>query len=115
MISRDMLSYLAMDLKEMLQKEFEAIHLSGNLAETIQIRPTEFGFEVDIPADIYDLKLWYDKGIVIYTGEGSYAQAVNESGGFSKTHTGYVEDCIRLTIEKWLKYFNLQVKGYVEE
>jgi hypothetical protein len=36
---------------------------------------------------------------------GSYAKAVDESGGISGTHKNYAENCIRKGIEKWKKMF----------
>lgn len=114
MISRMDLLDLARKIEANLKKEFELVHLSGNLMNTIQIIPSENGFYVDIPADMYDLQTWFDKGVIVYTGDGSYAEEVNKVGGFSKTHTGYVEYAIKTAINEFLKEKGLKVKEYVE-
>ena len=110
MISRADLLQLAELIRKYIEKEFEYIHVTHNLVDTIQLIPSENGFYIDIPAEMYDLKEWYEKGLIIYTGEGSYAQAVNELGGFSRTHTGYVEYCIKLAISDFLKQKGYRVK-----
>ena len=114
MISRADLLQLVQLIKEYIEKEFEYIHVTHNLVDTIQITPSENGFYLDIPAEMYDLREWYEKGLIIYTGEGSYAQAVNELGGFSRTHTGYVEYCIKLAIQEWMKQKGYRAKEYQE-
>lgn len=114
MISRADLLQLATLIKQNIEKEFAYIHVTQNLIDTIQILPSENGFYIDIPADMYDLKSWYEKGLIIYTGEGSYAQAVNELGGFSRTHTGYVEYAIKKAIKEFLDQKGLRVKEYSE-
>ena len=114
MISRADLMILAQKIEANIKKEFEYIHFTGNLMETIQITPSENGFYIDIPADMYDIKTWFEKGIIVYTGEGSYAEAVNQQGGFSRTHTGYVEYAIKKAINEFLKEKGYRVKEYVE-
>lgn len=113
-ITRVDLLELAKKIQANIEKEFEYIHVTGNLMDTIQIIPSENGFYIDIPADMYDLKTWYEKGLIVYTGEGSYAQAVNEMGGFSHSHTGYVEYSIKKAIDEFLKEKGLRVKEYIE-
>lgn len=114
MISRMDLLDLAKKIEENLKKEFEIVHLSGNLMDTIEIIPSENGFYVDIPAEIYDLQNWYNNGVIVYTGDGSYAEEVNKHGGFSQTHTGYVEYAIKKAIDEFLNEKGLKVKEYIE-
>ena len=114
MISRVDMYDLALKIQKYIKKEFEYIHFTGNLMDTIQIISSEKGFYIDIPADMYDIQTWFQKGIIVYTGEGSYAEAVNQQGGFSRTHTGYVEYAIKKAIDEFLKEKGLRVKEYVE-
>lgn len=101
MLSSNELSILAEKIKNKISKNFENIHLSGNLMNSIVVRRTTNGFEIDIPAEIYDLQKWYKEKVIVYTGEGSYAQAVDTEGGFSGTHTDYVEKAIKEAIAEW--------------
>ena len=43
------------------------------------------------------------EGAIVYTGKGSYAEAVNKKGGFSGSHKNYVERAIELAIFTWMK------------
>ena len=102
MISRMDLLDLAKKIEENLKKEFELVHLSGNLMDTIEIIPSENGFYVDIPAEIYDIQNWYNNGLIVYTGDGSYAEEVDVQGGFSGKHKEYIERAILESIREWL-------------
>jgi hypothetical protein len=97
-------------IKNRLRENFETIHLSGNLINTIEVRRTTFGFEIDIPAEMYDIPRFEKEGVIVYTGEGSYAQAVDVSGGFSKKHKGYVEKAIQEGINDFIKAKNLKIE-----
>lgn len=101
---------LANLIKENLKKDFEQVHLSGNLANTITIGVSENGYYIDIPAQIYDIQKWLKQGVIVYTEDGSYAQQVNIDGGFSGKHVGYVELSIKKSIEQWIKEKNINVK-----
>ena len=114
MISRVDLAQLTMLIKEYILREFEFIHLSQNLIDTIYLESTENGFAIHIPAEIYDIDLYKEKGVIVYTGDGSYAQEVNISGGFSHTHRGYIEDCIHLAIRDFFKKKGTMIKEIIE-
>ena len=86
-----------------LVEEFSTIYLSGNLRDTIKVGYDGKTATVEIPAEMYDIKLFKDEGAIIYTGKGSYAEAVNKKGGFSKSHKNYVERAIELAIFTWMK------------
>lgn len=94
-----------------LVDEFSTIYLSGNLRDTIKVSYDGKTATVEIPAEMYDLKLFKEEGAIIYTGQGSYAEAVNKKGGFSKSHTNYVERAIELAIFTWMK--NNGIKGKI--
>ena len=111
MISDELLQDLALMIKEHIINGFTIKHLSTNLMNTIVVRKSEKGFEVDIPAELYDLKVWNKDKAIVYTGEGSYAQRVDVTGGFSRTHKAYVEYAINDSIKKWVQKHNLNMKG----
>lgn len=100
---------------ENIKADFEVVHLSGNLRDTIVVSKTANGFSIEIPAQIYNLPLFRKEGVVVYTGVGSYAQEVNKTGGFSHKHIGYVELAIYNAIERWAREIsNIGGVSYVE-
>lgn len=106
---------LAKIIIQNLKAEFDKVHLSGNLANTITIKQYQningdSGFDIEIPAQIYDVVLYRKKGVVVYTGKGSYANAVDVTGGYSGLHTNYVDNCIRKSISQWLTLMGLKAK-----
>ena len=109
-ISSNDLLLLAEKIKKNIKEEFAVVHLSQNLINTIEVRRTTFGFEVEIPAEIYDLAKWYKEKVIVYTGGGSYAQQVDVEGGFSKMHEGFVEDCIKKALKEWILEKKYKVK-----
>lgn len=75
-----------------IYQDFLLRHLSGNLMGTMEIVYTEEDAKVRVPAVRYDLKKWNkDKIVVSQPWRGSYASAVNDTGGFSRTHQEYAE------------------------
>ncbi len=104
------LQNLANKIVEKIKEDFEVYHISKNLINTIKITQTSRGIDIDIPAEIYDLQRWYKDRVIVYNGNGSYAQEVDERGGFSGTHTNYVEDAIKSAIKEWISEKNLKVK-----
>ncbi len=101
MISKADMMLLAEKIRNKIRLEFNVVHLSKNLMNTIKVYETSYGYEVEIPAEIYDIKKWFKEGVIVYTGKGSYAQAVNETGGWSESHNGYVECAIASAIQEW--------------
>ena len=100
---------LAELIRAYIRANFETVHLSGNLMDTITVEKTADGFTVEIPAEIYDLKRWKKEKAIVYTGEGSYAEKVNQTGGFSGKHANYVEDEIEIAIIDWGRDNNMQL------
>lgn len=102
---------LAEYLEKWLKYDFTYIHLSRNLMDTITVtkRDDGKGYTVSIPAQIYDMKLYKQKGVVVYKGTGSYASKVNTTGGHSKLHKHYVEKAIQRAIEELIKTYDLNV------
>lgn len=101
---------LALMIKQEIEEEFKNIHLSKNLMDTIVIEETDGGYDVVIPAYIYDIGTWYKYGIVAYTSGKSYASAVDKNGGFSGKHKGYVSKCIHRAIDKWMAKNHIEGK-----
>lgn len=106
---------LANLIEQEIKNEFDKIHLSLNLAETIKIKINGSSVQVEIPAQMYDIKKFRNEGVIVYTGKGSYASSVNNYGGFSRKHKNYVDRCIYIAIEKWLKQYQLQGGAKVYE
>lgn len=105
---------LAEIIVKKLKAEFSSIHLSGNLASTIKISKysdnENSGYEIEIPAEMYDIAKFRKDGVIIHTGKGSYASEVNVSGGFSGQHKNYVENSIQQAISEWLGESQLKAK-----
>lgn len=106
---------LANAIADELRKEFEYIHLTKQLYNSIKVIPTERGYMVEINPQAYDVN-WYRKHQVIRPPKdpsragGSYANTVNKTGGLSKTHKDYVHECIYAGIQKWMARNNLNIK-----
>jgi hypothetical protein len=100
-------------IKIKIEKNFQNKYITHNLIDTIIITPTETGFKLEIPAQMYDFKEWNRHGVIVPYGNGSYAQRVNKKGGFSKTHKNYVEDSIDKAIRQWLKDSGYKMNGKV--
>ena len=101
---------LANIIVENIKKEFEKVHLSGNLMETIFVNVIGNNVEIEIPANIYDLEKYLNEGVVIFTGEGSYASDVDIYGGISGKHKGFFERCANQGVETYFKSQGKEVK-----
>lgn len=100
---------------EQLKYEFEEIFLSHNLIDTMEVNEITEGYIIDIPAEVYDIDIYKNKKIIVYTGEGSYADEVDISGGFSGKHKNYVARAITKSMKVWekrLKALKLEVRKY---
>lgn len=93
---------LAKCIEEAFKEEFRNVHLAKNLVNTMKIEVTDTGVVIDIPAMKYNMKKFKETGVVKYYYRGSYAQQINNTGGLSGKHVGYVEECIKKGIEKWM-------------
>lgn len=99
---------LANLIKENIRKNFEYYHLSRNLADTIEIEFDNQNVKIKIPAKVYDIALYKEKGVIVYTGEGSYAREVNENGGPSKRHTNFLIKAVEDSLKVFNASFNLE-------
>ena len=91
---------LANNIIYFLKEDFVIHKLSGNLADTIVLEKENNDYVIKIPALKYDIKLWKDKGVIVYTNEGSYASSVNK---YNKNHKEFVSRAIRNGIQKTLE------------
>ena len=92
---------LAQLIKQEIRDEFAVFHLSGNLADTVEVKRTENGWSVEIPARIYDIHKWRETGMIVYLDESSsYAGDVDTYGGFSGMHVGFIDRCIKNAIQR---------------
>lgn len=107
-VSDEMKKRLLLLIKEEIDNEFFNVHLSGNLSRTITIDNSNGGLTLTIPAQIYDITQYKKKGVIIYKGSGSYANEVDNTGGFSGKHKGYVDKAIDKAINRWMAEYNMQ-------
>ncbi|MBR6515947.1 MAG: hypothetical protein IKT40_03735 [Bacilli bacterium] len=111
MIDKESKANLMNYIKENIEKNFSDKYITHNLINTIKIIPTETGFKLEIPAKMYDFKEWNKNKVIVPYGNGSYAQRVNKTGGFSGEHKNYIEKAINEAIHRWLKENNYKLKG----
>lgn len=111
-ITDAMLESLALYLVDALQEDFRQVYLSGNLRDTIYVSKGGNGsIKVHIPAEAYDLsKYRAERAFVSRPDLGSYAEAVNKTGGLSHKHIGYAERAIDTAISRWLKYYKIDAE-----
>ena len=88
------LTRLAERIERNIKNDFEKLHITRNLMDTIKVVVHQDKVEIEIPAERYDFKKWNKDKVVVYNNTGSYAQSVDAYGGFSKTHKLYVENAI---------------------
>jgi hypothetical protein len=113
MITEEMIKDLSIMIMNEIKADFEVIFYSGNLRDTLYVEPTGNGVKVVIEAEMYDLLQYKKNSVIIYTGEGSYANEVDIKGGFSGKHQDYVIRSIQNGITQWFLKYNLQ--GVVNE
>lgn len=104
-------------IAEEIKKEFSGKHLSGSLAKSVRVVVISSD-EVDVIIDApkYDIKEFEESGVIVPVGVESYADEVNQTGGFSKLHMGYVEKAIKSAYVMWkLKLKEKGVKAVIED
>ena len=99
---------LAQRIKDEITENFDKVHLSGNLADTMYIeRVGDNEYKLHIPAQVYDQYQYVKNNVIVYQPEkGSYAESVDEYGGYvfgkpTWNHIGYVEGSIVNGIKWW--------------
>lgn len=115
------LQKLALYIVEYIKQDFEEHHLSMNLVDTIKITTTSKGFNIEIPAEMYDIMKYLEEKVIVYNGKGSYASKLNDDGGirwdkkehkFVPTghHIGYIDKAIDEAILKWSQNKKIRIK-----
>jgi hypothetical protein len=94
---------LAKCIEEAFREEFKIVHLAKNLVNTMKIEVVDGVVTIDIPAMKYNMKKFRETGIIKYYYRGSYAEQINNTGGLSGKHEGYIEKCIETGVSKWLQ------------
>lgn len=103
---------ISLDLAEEIKKEIISHFvetnsiISSNLINTIKVYRSQKGWNVEIPAEIYDRSIWDKEHVVVYTGKGSYAGILDETA----KHRDYVLNSIVKAIKKWEEKNKLQIK-----
>lgn len=86
-----------------LRAEFALIYVSGNLRDTIKVSKTETGYIIDIPAEMYNKRIWKKEGVIVHLNNGkSYANEVDLKGGYSGKHVDFVETAINRSIKSFV-------------
>ncbi len=103
---------LASLIRDAVRADFEAIHLTGKLRDTVTVEKSpDGGVVVKIPAEAYDLGKLLRSGVIVPRPDlGSYAELVNKTGGLSRMHKGYVERAIDRALVAWLKYYGIKAE-----
>lgn len=111
-------SVCSWEIRSAIKKEFEYIHLSHNLVDTMFVE-TSFGLRnrydvINIPAVTYNINKYRKEKVISYQPyKGSYAFKVNRTGGFSKTHHAYIDRSIIEGVEEFCDYVdNKTFDGY---
>ena len=113
-LTQEDLDELTLILIKNIQEEFDGKHLSGNLVNTLEVVAEKDSIKVIIPAQVYDVLLYLNQGVVVPKGTGSYASSLDEYGssiGNRKigNHKGYIDKIINKSIEEWTGKKNLMV------
>lgn len=86
---------LAQAIRQNIYQDFAERHVTGNLMNTIEVIYGEDEVRVRVPAVRYDQKEWSkSKAIILLPHEGSYANQVDVTGGWSRTHQNYADMAI---------------------
>lgn len=105
-MSNEQKVWLANAIKEEIRKDFQLIHLSGNLANTIEIEVVnQSTIRIKVPAKTYNIYLYQKKGVIVYNNKGSYASDVDINGGFSGVHQNFLERAVMAAIERFIAQF----------
>jgi len=106
-INKDLSKLFAELLVKNIKDEFKLKHVSMQLADTIVVYETDKGYNVEIPADKYDIWKFLYEGVVIPTNNGSYANTVDIYKNLkvpqphTNTHKNYVSRCIEKTLKEF--------------
>lgn len=123
-ISNDALNELKDLIIEEIKNDFIDKHLSKNLVNTIYFKKTEEGYDIVIPAEIYNFYKFFKDGSIVPRGTGSYASELDQEGSTIMVyphkgkrfllkpgnHVGYVDRAINSALERWLQKYKETIK-----
>lgn len=110
-ITMEMKRKLAGLIVEEIRKEFQHVYLSKNLLNSIYIYQMSDKVIIDIDPKKYYISLYQQKGILKFIdNKSSYASEIDKTGGISGKHKDYVNECINIGIQKWIKLYNIDAK-----
>ena len=111
-VNKELTKAFAYSLVDNIKKGFKTMHVSGNLADTIVVYETNNGYNVEIPADKYDVWRFLYEGVIIPTNKGSYANTVDiyKTLKVPKPHPNTHKNYVSKSIENTLKTFPRVVK-----
>ena len=107
-IDDEMKKKLALLIQEKIKQDFESVHLTGNLMNSIHIEQSGDSILINVDAPTYDISRFKKEGVIVYNGLGSYAQEVDDTGGFSGKHKDYIERAINDAINDWMSFYGIK-------
>ena len=125
-ISDEKLVALSLLIVKELKKEFTEHKLSGNLLNTISVTREGEKIQVIIPAKTYNMLRYQTTGVLVHTGNRSYASKLDDVGSEFNVynrdgrylyrakphnHVGYIERCIRKAIEEWKTMYSIPMSS----
>lgn len=105
---------LATQIMNNIRQEFANKHLSMNLVNTMTLEMTNDGCVIRIPAQVYNMGQYLKQGTIIYTGTGSYAEALDIEGSYVLgrkigNHIGWIGRVVNQAVSTWTKTQDLEV------
>lgn len=99
-------SYIISEINHDIIDDFLEYNFSLNLIKTMELVEKHNGWKLKIPAKRYDQEKYKNEHIIVYTGKGSYANAVDNEGGwvidhYTGHHIGYVSKSINYGINRF--------------
>ncbi|MCR4661688.1 MAG: hypothetical protein K5765_06815 [Clostridia bacterium] len=114
-LNHDDLEKLASLVVDKIREEFALKHLSGNLVDTLRIENFDDKIEVIIPAEVYDMLLYQTKGVIVHTGEGSYASTLDENGSELYVYGEEGNGLVKITPRNHRDFVNKAIQGAINE
>lgn len=116
-------------IRKNISEEFREKHMSGNLSNTVYVERLPDKVRVVVPARTYNMLKFQTQGVIVHTGNRSYASKLDRFGsefyiypfGTRKgsrlikphNHIGYVDKAIMLSIRQWMA--KSDAKGRIKE
>lgn len=124
--ANDELERLAEIIVAKFKEEFRDKHLSGNLINTLEVSVESGKIVINIPAKTYNMLLFQQKGIIVHTSHGSYAEKLDREGSSfmvyhkntrkgsfrisPRNHIGYIDRVVNSALLEWKSSSGNKVK-----